>query len=662
WALYDTWFGLRGARPPAADVVVVAVDDPSQAELGRFPWPRETHARLLENLAEARVVGFDLVFDTPDERGGDGAFARAVAAHGRVVLGSMMRFAPEGDAVTRQYVHPRPELLRAARLPGFINIPTEADNVVRRVTVADPLPGGTASPRLYPSFGLAVAMAALGHTPGDLRYVPGAAAGLVTAGPLRVPVDRNYRAFVDFPGPRGAFPTYSYADVLLGRVPPETFRDRIVLIGPTSAAFHDDFPTPFTRSNLVLDGRLPVPGVEVHAAAVESFLTGRLLRPAHPALPVLLTVVVGPGLGFLLYRRRAWSGLGLVVLTVLAPGGLGYGLWYHARYWLPVGGALVAAGLVYSLGTAANLVFAELERRQIRAAFARYVGPDVVRELLRDPAAAYLGGRRQEVTVVFADVRGFTAFSAGRAPEEVVARLNEYMTAMARVVLAHGGMLDKYLGDGLMAVFGVPLPRPDHARAALAAAVEIQRAVAELNERVVARGEPPFTVGLGISSGPVVVGNVGHPDRMDYTVIGETVNLASRLEGLNKEFGTRVLFGEQTYRLAASPGDEPLPWPVRPIGAVPVRGFAEPVNVYTLEWEAGPSEGGGAPSEDRPGARDPDAPAARGREGSPGRCGADAPGPEAGVGTEGYADRGWAQSAGHGGERWSVGSGIREAG
>lgn len=137
-------------------------------------------------------MGFDLVCDTPDERGGDAAFARAVAAHGRVVLASMMRFAPEGDAVTRQYVHPRPELLRAARLPGFINIPTEADNVVRRVTVADPLPGGTASPRLYPSFGLAVAMAALGHTPGDLRYVPGAAAGLVTAGPLRVPVDGNY--------------------------------------------------------------------------------------------------------------------------------------------------------------------------------------------------------------------------------------------------------------------------------------------------------------------------------------------------------------------------------------------------------------------------------------------------------------------------------------
>ena len=588
WSLYDAWFGLRGARPPAADVVVVAVDDASQAELGLFPWPRETHARLLENLTEARVVGFDLVFDTPDERGGDAAFARAVAAHGRVVLASMIRFAPAGGAVTRQYVHPRPELLRAAYLPGFINMPTEVDNVVRRVTVFDPLPGAPGGQvRLYPSFGLAVAMAALGYNPGDLRYVPHPAGGVLTLGPLRVPVDRNYRALIDFPGPRGTFPVYSYADVLDARVPPETFRDKIVLVGPTSPEFHDDFPTPFTRSNLVLHGRLPVPGVEIHAAAAESFLGGRIWRVAHPALPVLLTLAAGGATAWLLHRRRAWSGLALALGIAAALAVLGYGLWYGARYWLPVGSPLVAVAAVYSAGTAANLVFTELERRQIRAVFGRYVGPAVVNELLRDPAALYLGGRRQEVTVMFADVRGFTAFSAGRPPEEVVARLNEYMTAMARVVFHHGGMLDKYLGDGLMAVFGVPLPRPDHARAALAAAVEMQRAVDELNQTVAARGEPPFTVGLGISSGPVVVGNVGHPERMDYTVIGETVNLASRLEGLNKELGTRVLFSEQTYRLAQGGAAGPLPWPVRRIGAVSVRGFAEPVNVYTLEWEAG---------------------------------------------------------------------------
>ncbi|MBC7104646.1 MAG: CHASE2 domain-containing protein, partial [Firmicutes bacterium] len=171
-------------------------------------------------------------------------------------------------------------------------------------------------------------------------------------------------ALIDFPGPRGSFPTYSYADVLLGRVPPETFRDRIVLVGPTDAAFHDDFLTPFTRGNLVLAGRLPVPGVEIQAAALESLLRGRIYRAAHPVLPLLLTAGAGLLVGFLLYRRRAWAGLALALAAVLGLAGLGYGLWYGARYWLPVGGAVVCVAAVYSLGTAANLVFSDLERRR----------------------------------------------------------------------------------------------------------------------------------------------------------------------------------------------------------------------------------------------------------------------------------------------------------
>jgi adenylate cyclase len=212
--------------------------------------------------------------------------------------------------------------------------------------------------------------------------------------------------------------------------------------------------------------------------------------------------------------------------------------------------------------------------------FARYVSPEVVEELMSSSASVGLGGRRQTLTIMFCDIRGFTAYSENKAPEQVVKRLNEYLTAMTEIIFRQGGTLDKYLGDGLMAFFGAPVYYPDHIQRAIQAAIDIQIAVERLNKSWADQGEPPLYVGVGINSGSVLVGNVGSPERMDYTVIGEDVNLASRVEGLTKTFGELIVISGRAVRMLEDEGIEDKR--LRRLGQAEVKGFTDPIEVYTV--------------------------------------------------------------------------------
>jgi adenylate cyclase len=212
--------------------------------------------------------------------------------------------------------------------------------------------------------------------------------------------------------------------------------------------------------------------------------------------------------------------------------------------------------------------------------FNRYVSPDVVEELMANPDSVSLGGRRQLITVMFCDIRGFTAYSENKDPEVVVNRLNEYLTALTQVIFRHGGTLDKYLGDGLMALFGAPVFYPDHVQRAIQVAIEMLEEVEKLNQVYVAKGQTPLKVGVGINSGTVLVGNVGSPERMDYTVIGEDVNLASRVEGLTKNFNTMIVISERSVRMLEDVSQ--LPWELQHLGHAEVKGFTAPVEIYTV--------------------------------------------------------------------------------
>ncbi|OPY59599.1 MAG: Adenylate cyclase 1 [Pelotomaculum sp. PtaU1.Bin035] len=572
--IYDGWFRLRGERPAPGDIVVVAIDDRSVGEIGLLPWPRQVHARLLDKLKEAKVVCFDIVFDTPGTPEDNAALAASMKAQGRVVLANMFSFEQEAGEVQQVPRLPVRQLIASTAGVGFANVPEDIDSVIRSVTSVDVNYYG----RPFPCLSLAALLAEKGLNPNSLKFAENSS---LAAGDLLIPVDSKNRVLIDFWGPAATFQTYSYTDVLNGRVSPDKLAGKAVFIGYTSASEHDYVSTPFTRGNMVLGGALPTPGVELHASAMATYLTGGFYKRAPLSLNLVFLLLIG-ALSMLFVGRAGGPMRGLLyLLAIMAAACLGVFLsWHYGRYWVNLASPLGMAMLVYTGMTAENLVRTEMERRRTRALFARYVPPAVVSDLLQHPEDIVLGGMRVELTIFFSDVRGFTSFSEDKTPEYVVQRLNEYFTEMNAIIFKHGGTLDKYMGDGIMAFFGAPIQYDDHADRALAASLEMLERLKELNIKWEEQGEPLFNIGIGINSGPVVVGNVGSPERMDYTIMGGEVNLASRLESMNKEYKTNIILSDRALKYLRR--KEKLPGEITLLGETSVRGMVEKVLIYTI--------------------------------------------------------------------------------
>jgi adenylate cyclase len=583
--LRSRWIADPSAAHPS--IAVVAIDENSlevyRERLGRWPWSRDVHATLVEYLhaAGARLIVFDVLFPEPDPRDpeADANFAEVIAASGRVIL--PMTFTP-GDAAAaalweerrgngsrealrrfswgrapvgaarRHYAEPPwPGFSRGALALGDAAIEPDPDGVLRlyRPVVAF---GG----EVYPSLAVAAARAAEPERFGGPVTVEGdrlvvGPTGLPTVGgrlALRWRGTFQERAGSTYP----VYPVFhvlnSVEQVLSGEppdVPFDRFAGRIVFIAVTGAGLQDARSTPL---------RPLEPGVHVHATAVDNLLSGDPIRGARwyesGALTLSVPLVVGvaaatPGSVVLA------AGAALLLLTLLLAltavalaGGL----------WLPLAGPLLAGGLAYAGATAAGYMVEGRERRRVREIFGRYLAPEVVRRLAEDPSALRLGGDRVEVSVLFTDVRGFTSLSERLPPETTLTLLNEYLEAMSEIVFRHGGTLDKFIGDAVMAFWGAPLADPQHARRAVAAALEMQEAAERIERAWAGRGlGQPFAIGVGVSTGEAVVGNVGSLTRkLDYTAIGDTVNLASRLEGLTKEHHVPILVCEATAAAAST--------------------------------------------------------------------------------------------------------------
>jgi adenylate cyclase len=572
--LYDGWFKLRGPRQPGTDIIIVAIDEKSIEQIGPPSWPRTVHARLLDQLKEARAVGFDLLFDVPGDPAMDAEFAAAVKRQGHVVLASTFKYESENGQWYQKLLAPIKQLASGSAGLGFINTPEDMDGVVRNITLVDT----NTFKRPYPCLSLAVALAAEGLTPNALNL---AGPDVLQAGSRSLPLkSSNNQTLLSFWGGANTFKTVSYSDVLSGSIPPGEFKDKIVLVGDTSPLVKDDFRTPFSASNLVLSGKLPTPGVEVHANAVKTILDSVPYRRAGTPYNLAILLFCGAAATLIVGRRGPWIGLGFVALLTGALTAAVYLTWLEARLWLNLAAPAVMLLFLYTSMTLQSFIASEMERRRTRAMFGRYVSPAVMEELLKNPDLASLGGQRREVTILFADIRGFTSYSENKPPEEVVTRLNTYLNEMTVLVFKHGGTLDKYLGDGLMAVFGAPLALENHAGKAVACAMEIQREVEKLNGEWSAKGQQPLRIGVGVNSGPALVGNVGSHERMDYTVIGENVNLASRLESLTKEFGVNIVLSGQT-RAELDPA-EFARLEIKDLGETRVRGFDKPIHIFGL--------------------------------------------------------------------------------
>lgn len=507
----DARFELRETKRPG-DVVFVAIDDVTFDELRlQWPFPRSLHGRAIDRLrkAGARTIGYDVQFTEPSDPDEDGALYDALYRTPGVVLGTT----EVGDRGATNVLGGDDNLRDAGARAANTSLPNDS-GAIRRVPHS--LEG-------LESFAVAVAERA-----------------------RRRPIERSALpengALIDFAGPPGTIPTVSFSRLVRGKVPASFFRGKIVVLGASAPTLQDVHPTPTSGSELM-------PGPEVHANAIVTALRGFPLREAPFILGtglVLLMALAAPLAGMRL-RPLAAAGaalaLGAVYLVVAK-------LVFDSGTILPVVyplGAL-ALGTVATLGL--NYVAESRERRRVRAVFARFVPEQVVDEVL-DHAGGEprLGGVQLVSTVMFCDLRGFTSFSERATAPEVIEVLNRYLTEMSDAILAHGGTLVSYMGDGIMAVFGSPLETDDHARAAFAAAremieVRLPRFNAWLRERGHSEGD--FRMGIGLNTGTVMSGNVGSERRLEYAAIGDTTNVAARLEAMTKETPFQVLVADST--------------------------------------------------------------------------------------------------------------------
>ena len=551
-ATVDARIVQRGERPSPviSEVAILQIDDSTDARIGRWPYPRSKHADALRALADVgvRVVVLDIQFldrsETPRE---DAALIDAihdVEADGvEVVLASgtddgVMPLPFSG--IDRDAGDPPGTRFEATGATlGSADVRFDEDGTVRTVG------GGR-----VPSLGRA-ALRATGHDT-----------------PRTGEVTRLTWSTVP---EHGKLLALDYADAIEGRSAElQRLRGRTVFVGATSAVLHDDVPTPIDDS---------LPGVQLHALTWLDERAGTQLQTTPRWLALVVAVLLALGSASIMVGPLRGHVFTAMLLGLAAPVGwiaLAVVLFHREDVLLPIAAPVLGAVVALVALVASMARRALHDRRHVARVFGRYLAPSVVRDLLaRDLLDVAPGGVRREVTILFADVRGFTRLSSTIGPDELVAQLNEYFESMVAAIDAQAGTVDKFMGDGIMAFFGAPGVQPDHARRACAAARDMHERLVHVNAVRMLRGLEPLDVGIGIATGEVVVGNVGSSRRLEYTAIGDAVNLASRLEGATKELGVPVVMSAATAAAVAAAD-------VVEVGAIEVRGVDAPVRVATL--------------------------------------------------------------------------------
>ena len=632
--LYDA--RLRWTMPGTPDerVVIIDVDEHSLSRLGQWPWPRERLAQLVDELLERQNVaalGIDAVFAEPGRRSGldalhqlasaprtgDPAVAAWLRRHGNAINeDAILARAIEGKPVVLGYYligdpgSPRsgslppplapapagagfagllswagyganvPVLTRAAA-GGFFNAVIDADGVVRSAPLVAELDGA-----LYGSLALdtlaisrggvkAVQLSAHGDNPAA-RALNGLRVEFADGSSLRLPLDQRGTALVPYRGPGGAdarsYRYISAADVLHGELPPQSLTGRIALLGFSAPGLMDLRSTPVGEA---------YPGVEIHANLISGMLDGTLPQSpdyarGYEALGLAAVgLVLVIGLPVLSLPWALILGLG----TAAALAGLNSWLFLRHGLALPLASSLAAtlAALVLNMGW--GYLAEGRAKRELAQRFASYVPPELVHQILRDPEQYSMQAKATQLTVLFCDVRGFTRMCESMAPLEVQALINQVLTRLTRVIRDHGGTIDKYIGDCVMAFWGAPVPAPDHAARAVRAAWAMTQTIAEFNVARAAQGLEPMHIGIGINTGVMSVGNMGSDMRLAYTVMGDAVNLAARLEQLTRVYDVDIIASDATR---AQAGDG-LVW--QALGIARVRGRQQTAALYTLRAE-----------------------------------------------------------------------------
>jgi adenylate cyclase len=543
----DAQFTLRGPREPQTPIVVVTIDEDSFDGLNlSWPWPRAVHAKFLDVVGRGGpvAIGMDILFTEPSSRGpaDDAALGEAVdRVRDRIVLAAALTTVGDASFV-KQALNPLIPEVRGTAAFGSADYDSDADAFVRRATLKR-----TFQDREWPGFDL-------------LIYRLGERAGLA-----RGSAPTSSDLLVNFRGGPNTFPMIAYHRVVTGEIPSEVFAGKIVLVGATTPTLHDIFPTPFAS-------QAGMPGVEIHAHTLETLFQGISLRRAPRFLVPILAVLAGAAAAWTATALRPLPAFGVVAAGVGGYLAASHGAFLWGRYWMEVVPVPLALLVTYAGTVAKNFTQEQREKRRL----SRFFSPDVVAEIVRHKDDAKLAATRRRMTVLFSDIRGFTSMSEKMQPEEVVTFLREYLTVMTEAVFKHGGTVDKYIGDAIMALYNVPFEAPDHALRAVRTALEFQERLQPLAERFAARHGGKLACGVGIHTGDAVVGTIGSEQRLEYTAIGDTINLGSRLEGLTKEFSVPIIISEATY---AEVREE---FGARDLGEVTVKGKMIPVKIYAV--------------------------------------------------------------------------------
>ena len=528
---YDLRFSnLRGAIPPSPGIAIVAIDDKSIKELGRFPWSRTQYVPLIERLsaAGAKTVLFDAFFSERESVHADHVFAAAIKKAGNVVLA--MPFSFDKEFQVTGGLHNLPEIEQAAAGIGHINFLPEDDGVNRRNLLVVEVDG-----KQIPSLGLRGAMAALD----EKEFV--ASPFEISLGNRHIPVNENYM-WINYTGKPGIYPRYSFVDIVHERIDPALLKDKVIFVGATALSVYDMRVTPFDNNS---------PGVEVHATVADNIISERFIR--HTGLEALFDMALIVVLGLLAFYLTMLLRLHLAIPAVflLLAGYLWLSYWIFLQgHWVSMIYPPLAAMIALSIGGSFRYLVLDRSAREMRSMFSSYLSPKLVARLEKDPDIAKIGGDNKNVTVLFTDIKGFTAFSESRSPQEVVTRLNEYFAAMVQLIEKFDGTVDKFIGDGIMIYWGAPLAQSDHAKLAISCILAMKTEMARLAAKWKEESVVPFSIRGGAQSGEVVAGNIGSlGKKMEYTLIGDSVNQAARLESAAKYYGVDFLIGESTYLL-----------------------------------------------------------------------------------------------------------------
>ena len=616
---------LKVTMPRGVDdrIVILDIDEKSLQEIARWPWPRDLLAKLMTKLFDqyqVAVVAFDVVFAEPDYSSGikrlddlaakdlrqvpgfveayeklrpeldnDGLFAKAIKGR-PVVLGYYLNsdkgarklgaipepVLPKGTFANRNisftswegYGGNLPEFQKSAASGGHFNPLVDFDGIVRRVPMLVEHEGD-----YYEALSLAVVRTLLGFPkvqPGypseRLMSKDYAAMEWLAVGPLNIPVDETASALVPFRGDKFSFRYISLADVIKDRIPAGALKGRIAIVGTTAPGLLDQRSTPV--SNVY-------PGVEIHANLIAGMLDRTIKqKPSYMVgAEVVLLLIGGVALAFLMPMLSALWAMLLSIIAMILIISFNLVVWSEAGLVLPLASSLLMTVALFTINMAYGYFVESRSKRQFTELFGQYVPPELVDKMARDPQKYSMEGRSEQLTVLFSDIVGFTSISEALNPKDLSAFINEYLTSMSLVIREHRGTLDKYIGDAIMAFWGAPVADADHARQGVLAAVGMQSRLLEINELVRSRGWPPIRIGIGVNSGMMSVGDMGSKVRRAYTVMGDAVNLASRLEALTRVYGVGVIVGEVTRNLVRD-------GVFRELDRVKVKGKDEPVTIY----------------------------------------------------------------------------------